>query len=60
MRELEALRDFFASATMTAMVDLPVRLPHSVPVALIGGWVVLVPATAIPIVIGVGRSPSRR
>src|SRR3954470_14853540 len=54
MRELEALRDFFASATMTAMVDLPFVFLTLFIVALIGGWVVLVPATAIPIVIGVG------
>ena len=54
MRELEALRDFFASATMTAMVDLPFVFLTLFIVALIGGWVVLVPAIAIPIVIGVG------
>jgi ATP-binding cassette subfamily C protein LapB len=54
MRELEALRDFFASATMTAIVDLPFILVTLLIVALIGGWVVLVPALAIPFVVGVG------
>jgi ATP-binding cassette subfamily C protein LapB len=54
MRELEALRDFFASATMTALVDLPFVFLTLLVVALIGGWVALVPALAIPIVIGVG------
>jgi len=54
MRELEALRDFFASATMTAIVDLPFILVTLAVVALIGGKVVFVPALAIPIVIGVG------
>jgi ATP-binding cassette subfamily C protein LapB len=54
MRELEALRDFFASATMTAIVDLPFVFLTLLVVALIGGWVALVPALAIPIVIGVG------
>jgi ATP-binding cassette subfamily C protein LapB len=54
MRELEALRDFFASATLTAVVDLPFVLLTLLVVALIGGWVVLVPAIAIPIVVGVG------
>ncbi|HEX4738465.1 MAG TPA: type I secretion system permease/ATPase [Allosphingosinicella sp.] len=54
MRELEAVRDFFASATMTALVDLPFIFLTLFVVALIGGWVVLVPLTAIPIVIGVG------
>ena len=54
MRELEALRDFFASATLTAIVDLPFILITLAVVALIGGWVVLVPALAIPVVVGVG------
>jgi ATP-binding cassette subfamily C protein LapB len=54
MRELEGLRDFFASATMTAIVDLPFILLTLVVVAIIGGKVVFVPAAAIPIVIIVG------
>jgi ATP-binding cassette subfamily C protein LapB len=54
MRELEALRDFFASATLTAIVDLPFILITLAVVALIGGWVVLVPGLAIPVVVGVG------
>lgn len=54
MRELEALRDFFASATLTAVVDLPFIIITLLVVALIGGWVVLVPALAIPVVVGVG------
>jgi ATP-binding cassette subfamily C protein LapB len=54
MRELEALRDFFASATMSALVDLPFVFLTLAVVALIGGWVALVPGLAIPIVIGVG------
>ncbi|MFL6857434.1 MAG: type I secretion system permease/ATPase [Allosphingosinicella sp.] len=54
MRELEALRDFFASATMTAIVDLPFVFLTLGLVAIIGGKVVFVPALAIPVVIGVG------
>ncbi|HEX5182782.1 MAG TPA: type I secretion system permease/ATPase [Allosphingosinicella sp.] len=54
MRELEALRDFFASATMTAIVDLPFIFLTLFVVAMIGGRVVLVPLAALPIVIGVG------
>jgi ATP-binding cassette subfamily C protein LapB len=54
MRELEALRDFFASATMTAIVDLPFIFLTLALVAIIGGKVVFVPGAAIPIVIGVG------
>jgi ATP-binding cassette subfamily C protein LapB len=54
MRELEALRDFFASATLTAVVDLPFILLTLAVIAMIGGWVVLVPALAVPLVIIVG------
>jgi ATP-binding cassette subfamily C protein LapB len=54
MRELEALRDFFASATMTAIVDLPFIFLTLAIVAIIGGKVVFVPLAAIPIVILVG------
>ena len=54
MRELEALRDFFASATLTAVVDLPFIILTLLVVWIIGGSVVLVPALAIPLVIGVG------
>jgi len=51
MRELEALRDFFASATLTAVVDLPFIILTLTVVALIGGKVVLVPVLMIPLVI---------
>ena len=54
MRELETLRDFFASATMTALVDVPFIAITLIFIALIGGWVVFVPLAAIPIVIGAG------
>lgn len=54
MRELEALRDFFASATLAAIVDVPFILITLLVVALIGGWVVLVPALMVPLVILIG------
>jgi ATP-binding cassette, subfamily C, bacterial LapB len=54
MRELEALREFFASATLTAVVDLPFILLTLLVVWVIGGSVVLVPLLAIPVVIAVG------
>jgi ATP-binding cassette subfamily C protein LapB len=54
MRELEALRDFFASATLTAVVDVPFIFITLIVVAIIGGWVVLVPALMVPLVIIVG------
>ncbi len=54
MRELEALRDFFASATLTAVVDVPFIILTLVIVAIIGGWVVMVPGIMVPLVIMVG------
>ncbi len=54
MRELETLRDFFTSATLTAMVDVPFILVTLGVIALIGGKLVLVPLIMIPIVLLVG------
>ncbi|GGE78101.1 MULTISPECIES: type I secretion system permease/ATPase [Sphingomonas] len=54
MRELETLRDFFASATMTAIVDVPFVLLTLAVIALIGGKVVLVPLAMVPIVLIAG------
>jgi ATP-binding cassette subfamily C protein LapB len=54
MRELEALRDFFASVTITAIVDVPFIVLILVVIALIGGPVVLVPLCIIPLVLIAG------
>ena len=54
MRELETLRDFFASATLTAVVDVPFILLTLIFIAILGGPVVWVPLAAVPIVIGAG------
>ena len=54
MRELEALRDFFASATLTAVVDVPFIILTLLIVWIIGGSVVLVPALMVPLVILIG------
>jgi ATP-binding cassette subfamily C protein LapB len=54
MRELETLRDFFASATMTALVDVPFIVITLTFIAILGGMVVWVPLAAIPIVVGAG------
>jgi ATP-binding cassette subfamily C protein LapB len=54
MRELEALRDFFASATMTAIVDVPFIFLTLTIVAVIGGSVVFVPGIMVPLVVIVG------
>lgn len=54
VREIETLRDFFASASMSAMVDLPFIFVTLAVMALIGGWIVMVPIVLIPLVILTG------
>ena len=54
LREFESLRDFFTSATVVTLIDLPFALLFIGIVWLIGGPVALVPAIALPVVIGIG------
>ncbi|MXO76099.1 type I secretion system permease/ATPase [Altererythrobacter aerius] len=51
VREIETLRDFFTSATLTTLVDLPFIIITLTAIALIGGWLVLVPLVLIPLVV---------
>ena len=54
IKEFEIVRDFFTSATVTAVVDLPFIFFFIAVIASIGGWVAIVPTAAVPLVIGVG------
>ncbi|MBC7985416.1 MAG: type I secretion system permease/ATPase, partial [Sphingomonadaceae bacterium] len=54
LRELETLRDFFASATLTAIVDVPFIFVTLLVIWLLGGPVVIVPLVMLPLVIAVG------
>ncbi|WP_157218847.1 type I secretion system permease/ATPase [Flavisphingomonas formosensis] len=54
LREFETLREFFTSATMTAFVDVPFIALFLFVIALIGGWIVIVPMAVVPLVILVG------
>lgn len=54
MREFDALREFFSSTTLLALVDLPFLVLFIVVIFAIGGPVAIVPAVAAPIVILVG------
>jgi ATP-binding cassette, subfamily C, bacterial LapB len=63
LREFETLREFFASATLAALVDIPFILIFLVVIALIGGAVVWIPIIAIPIVLIAGwlvQAPLKR
>ncbi len=54
MREFDALREFFSSTTLLALVDLPFLVLFIIVIFAIGGPVAIVPAVAAPIVILVG------
>lgn len=56
MREFEGLRDFFTSATITALVDLPFVLLFILLIAVIGGPIALVPLLAIPLILAIGKA----
>ncbi|MGB0747837.1 MAG: type I secretion system permease/ATPase [Magnetospiraceae bacterium] len=51
LRDFESLREFFTSATLVALVDLPFLFLFLFVIWKIGGMVVLVPLAAIPIVL---------
>lgn len=52
LREFEFLRDFLGSATLSVLADLPFVLFFLLVIWLIGGELALVPAVALPAVLG--------
>lgn len=54
MKEFEGLRDFFTSATLTSIVDLPFVFLFIFIIYILGGPIAIVPLLAIPLVVGVG------
>ena len=54
MKEFETLRDFFTSATMVALIDLPFVLLFIAIIAVLGGPIAFVPLAAIPLIVGMG------
>jgi len=54
LREFETLREFFASASLVAIVDLPFILLFVWVIYMIGGPLYVIPLVAIPIVLIVG------
>ena len=54
LREFETLREFFTSATLTTLIDLPFVLLFIAMIALIGGSLAWIPLAALPVVIAVG------
>jgi ATP-binding cassette, subfamily C, bacterial LapB len=54
LREFETLREFFSSATVNTLVDLPFTVVFLALIWWIGGWLILTPIIAIPIILLVG------
>lgn len=54
VREFESIRDFFTSATMTALVDVPFAFFFILIIAIIAGPLALIPLVAIPLVVAIG------
>jgi ATP-binding cassette subfamily C protein LapB len=52
LREFETLREFFASATIAALVDVPFILLFLIVIAAVAPPLALVPLIAVPLVIG--------
>jgi ATP-binding cassette, subfamily C, bacterial LapB len=53
VRDFEAVREFFATSTLTVLGDLPFMLLYLAVIALVGGWLALVPMVAIPVLLGI-------
>jgi len=54
LRDFETLREFFTSATLVAVVDLPFITLFIFVIWLIGGPLALIPALAVPLVLLIG------
>jgi ATP-binding cassette, subfamily C, bacterial LapB len=53
VRDFESIRDFFTSGTLTLLGDLPFVLLFIAVIALIGGWLVVVPIVAVVLIVSV-------
>ena len=54
VREFDTLREFFTSATLVAIVDLPFIFFFIFVIYMIGGKLAIVPLVAVPLVVGIG------
>lgn len=54
MKEFETIRDFFTSATMAAIIDLPFIFIFIGFIAILGGPLAFVPLAAVPLIVGMG------
>lgn len=54
MRDFESLRDFFSSASLVLLADMPFVLMFLALIAMVGGHLVWIPALAVPLLILIG------
>lgn len=59
MRDFEALRDFFSSASLVLVADMPFIILFLVLIGLIGGPIVFIPVVIVPLLIIVGLLAQR-
>lgn len=63
VRDFESVREFFATGTLTVLGDLPFMVLYLAVIALVGGWLVLVPLAVMPLLLAVAwmaRAPLER
>lgn len=60
MREFETVRDFFTSATMVTLIDLPFSLMFVFVMYLLGGPIAFVPMVIMPLVVLIGLYYQRK
>ncbi len=54
MKEFETVRDFFTSATLVLLIDLPFIFLFIAFIGVVGGVVAFVPLVAVPIIVAIG------
>ena len=59
VRDFESVREFFATSTLTVLGDLPFMLLYLGVIALVGGWLALVPMACIPILLMIALASRR-
>lgn len=59
VRDFEAVREFFATGTLTVLGELPFLFLYLAIIALVAGWLVLVPILMVPLLLGVAWSARR-
>jgi ATP-binding cassette subfamily C protein LapB len=59
VRDFEAVRDFFATGTLTVLGDLPFMLLYLGVIAMVGGPLVAVPLLGIPLLLGIAWAARR-